>query len=206
MRFWARWNRSWDLVCAIGGQVLLRACDEGDRPLVGLAGTRSEGHEAVVKQDEPDGVATQLTRNQPSTEVAERVTRLYIWNDDHQIAVSSTNVLLPGRRVGERQDGLGVGVVDVAVGEDRVEKRFDRGRRRVWIQRSQAERSRHVAVGQLRELGDCDQLLEPQRGEAVDFDRAEVVAAAFDAEDLGVGVGVLEAAPAQLHGRVAAAG
>ena len=83
-------------------------------------------------------------------------------------------------RVRERADRVGVDVVDVRGGQERVQQRLDRRPRRVRVDHAAGEVGEHLVVGQRLALAEREQVVEPQPREVAHLGGREVGAAALD--------------------------
>jgi hypothetical protein len=107
-----------------------------------------------------------------------------VGNDHHVVAVNRAHVLLAIRGVGDREGRVRMRMVDVLVGQDRVQDRFDRGRRRPCASHLRRKLVHHLRVRERLELRELLEVRKPHRGEAGLLDRFEVPAAAFHVQDV----------------------
>ena len=144
-----------------------------------------------------------IAREDSRARAREVETRHDVGYDHHFVAVEAADAPLAVGGVGEREDRVGVGVVDELVGQDRMQDRFDRRRGRIGAQHVGAHLVHHLRVGKRFELRERHQVVQAHRRKARRLDRLEVPAAALHVED-----GLLapeEVLLVDLHRRVAAA-
>ena len=103
---------------------------------------------------------------------------------------SSPPINLAGQRLGvfarrDRDDCVGVNVIDMRVGNEAVQRRVDRGRARIEIERAMiVERDHLVLVREAAiDRSEAEELVEVERREAVELHRADIAARTFDPKD-----------------------
>ncbi len=157
----------------------------------------------MVQQHHADGRRPRFGGKALRAQAREVEAGHHVRNDDHEVAVDLADSRLAVGRVGDREQRVGVGVVDVFVGEQRVQDRLDRRRRGARPRHVRRQLVDHVEVGQRRQLREAGEVREAHRREPGFGDRGEVPAAALDVEDVLVVAD--QVALAQLDRRVAAA-
>ena len=107
---------------------------------------------------------------------------------------------------GDRNDRVRVNMIDMAVRDEAVQRRIDRSRARIEVERAMVVERDHLVLVLEAAIDrfEAVELVHSERREAVELHRADVAAGAFDPKDLswsaGQGIG-----GGQLGGRVAAA-
>jgi hypothetical protein len=101
---------------------------------------------------------------------------------DHAHVVSERVVDRPFGvgRVRKAADRVGVHVVDVGRGQERVQERLDRGPRRVGLDHAPREVRQHLLVAQRHALAQRQELVQPEAREVAAARRREIGAAALD--------------------------
>ena len=107
------------------------------------------------------------------------------------------------RLVGQRDDGVGMGMVDMPRWDQRVQDGLDRWVRRGRVHQQAALLADHLDVGERIEAGERGELFQPHRGQAGRLDGPHVPAAALDAKDFDLASVRLRRS--RLNRRVAAA-
>ena len=125
---------------------LLRLCDQLDHAGVGLLGGGTERKNAMVEQNHPNCLRACLGRKELSTETGQLKARHDIGDHHHTLAVQKTDTLGTVYTVGEGDDRIGVGMVYILVGEQGMQNRFDRRRRRRGVDQAGAQRIGHLRV------------------------------------------------------------
>jgi hypothetical protein len=169
---------------AVGGEPFGGAIDDAQRRMVAVACGVTPGEQAVAA--EHHAVEKRVFARQMFELEAELETRAPPGQPADLVAEN-----LPGQRLGVCGGGdgdhrVGVHVIDMRVGHERMQRRVDRGGARIEIERAIAELVHHLvfvceaAVVRLQGL----EAIEIERGEAVALDRAEVAARSLDPQHL----------------------
>ena len=178
--------------------------DRGQRRPVAILGGRPPGEQAVAAEHDAlvSGVGL---RHRPELQ-AEVETRPL---PRQKAELAAENLarqrlgVLAGR---DRDHGVGVNVIDMQVGNERVQRRVDRGRARIEVEGAMIEQRDHLvlmgeaAVNRL----EAEELVEIEGRKAVELHRPDVAARALDPQNSGRRAGQR----IRLHdlgGRVAAA-
>ena len=103
-------------------------------------------------------------------------------DDDDPLAVDVANALLALRRIGHREHGVGMRVIDVRMRQDGVKDGFDGGRGRAGAQHVGVELVHHLRIWQAAQPRQPAHMPEGDRREAGRLDRLEVPAATLDVE------------------------
>ena len=133
-------------LCRGLGQMRFRAVGEPDHALIGLARGLAEGEGAVVQQDHR--LAVRLLLEQLRGFPGEREARHDVGDQHDVFAEDLAAERRPVRLVGQRQHGVGVGVVDIAVRQEGVQQGLDRGGGRGRVEQVGPVRGHHVLVGE----------------------------------------------------------
>ena len=192
------------------GEILLGAAHHRDRRLVAGARVVPPGDQAVLLQE--DGARLRRSRGGLRHLLREPVPRTAIRHEDRLLAEDGLDVPARVARVGQRQDGVGVRVIDVRGREEGVQEGLDRGAERLGIDERAPQPGHHRRVVERLRRPQRLEILEPQAREPVGSDRAEIDAAPLDAQDAHrpaaeVGLLLLErgvAGAVQDEGRLAA--
>ena len=184
-------------------QILLGLGHQLDHALVGFARVGAEGENAMRQQHHPNAAGGRLSRKFAGAVRGEIETGHDVRDDDDPPAVDFANALLALRRIGHREHGVGMRVIDVRVRQDGVEDGFNRRRGRAGAQHVRVELVHHLRIGQAGEPRQPAHMPERDRRKAGRLDRLEVPAAALHVEH--VLVLAKEIALAQLDGSIAAA-
>jgi len=109
-------------------------------------------------------------------------------------------------RGGERDDGVGMHVIDVRERQIRMQRRIDRSRARIQVERAVRQVPHHLVLVFLAaiELFETQELVEVERREAIEPHGTEVAAGALHPQHLH-GLACERIALRELRGRVAAA-
>ena len=157
-----------------GSEVLRRARDELERQAVRLLVRVAPGDEPVMGEHDRARIR-ELGDPARELEAGPQVV------DDRDVRAEG---IAHGRvrvgRVRERADRVGVDVVDVRRGQERVQERLDRRARRIGLDEAAREVGDHLLVGHRVTLAERQQLVEPEAREVGRRDRREVGAAALD--------------------------
>ena len=153
--------------------------DHRDHLLVGVAGIVVESEGAVLEQDHAG--ARRRRGEHLLAGLRQREARHHVGHDE-RVGEQFADDVLAVRLVGERDDGVGVGVVDVFERQARVQDRLDRRRRRGGVDQQPALLAHHVLVAEGFEPGQRLQRFKLDGGQARRLDGRHVPAAALDAE------------------------
>ena len=164
-------------------EVLLGPGHERDHALVRFSCGLAEGEDAVVHQHHAGRVLPGLLRKLLGAQAREIEAGHYIGNHHDRIAVNLANAVRASGRIRDRDDRIGVGVVDVPVRQDRVQDGLDRRRGRIRPQHVRAQLVHHLRIGEGLELRQLEQPRHPHRREPLLLDRLQVPAAALHIED-----------------------
>ncbi len=182
---------------------LLGSPDDREGPLLRLGRGVAPGGDAVAAQDAADGLRV---RGLDGRDVeAELETRTAPGHPDDLVAEDlGGQVLAVGGR-GDRDAGVGVQVVHVGRVDQAVHGRVDRGRRAALAVQAVVERGDHLVLALLARVHvhEGAHPVEPQHGEALLGERAEVAAGALDPQQLD-GLARHRVGGGALRGRVAA--
>ena len=174
---------------------------ELDRALVGLARLVAEGDQAVV--DEHDAVDGRARLQRLEHGAREIEAGAHPRQHGDAVAEDASQHVLGIALVGQRDDGVGVGVVDPATRDEAVQQRLDRGSRVGRVEQGVREVVDHRLVGQRAHASQPLDILLPDAREVAPFDGFEVGSAALHAQHVdGFAAEVLFP---QLDGGVAAA-
>ena len=136
----------------------------------------------MLEKDDADDLVVPLAAQLSRALACQREPGHDIVDDDDPIAVRVGDERTTVRRVSDAQERVGMGMVDVARGDQCVQDRFHRRRRRIRAGARQLQLLRHYGVGQLGQLGQLEEVLEANGREAGFGDRGEVRARTLDVE------------------------
>ncbi len=162
-------------------EVVLGLLHQRDHPLVRLARGIAEREHAVVHQHHADRALGRLGRIVLRALLRQRESRHHVVDEDDGVTEAVLDMLPAVRRVRHREHRVGVGVIDIARREDGVQDRLDRRRGRLAGAR-ELQLLRHLRVGQVVELRQRDQTIEPDRREAGRGHADEVGSRSLDVE------------------------
>ena len=181
--------------------VLFGPGGQGDGGFIRFPGGIAPGEQPVPHQDNRAGPGIplqfrgyRLGKGEPGVGVRE---------DGNSVAQRGAQVFFPLRLVRERQDGIGVGVVDEFAGDECVDEGFDGRGGRPGVQAMGAEGIDHVPVRQVVQGPESFHVVQLQPGIAVRFDGGHVVTRGLDEQ--GPDGFSQEVGPDRFHGGVAAA-
>jgi hypothetical protein len=130
-------------------QILLRARHEVDHGLVRSPRARPPRHEPVPHPHHSTSVGVRLVRFRDGTRELEA--RPHVAQHHHLVTERLAHHPLSVRLVRQRQDGVGVRVVDVRGREERVHERLDRGRGAPRVEQVRPQLVRHRLVVEPRQ-------------------------------------------------------
>jgi hypothetical protein len=160
---------------------LLRAVDERDVPLVARARIFAEGDQTVLREDQPLDLGRAFVGL--GGEAGEREAGHCVGDPGDATFEHRAHALFAIRLIRQRQDAVGVRVVDEPVRQEGVHQHLDR--------RSPALRGREQGAAQLRRHGlvvegvertESQQVRQAQGGQALGIDRCQIAAAPLYAE------------------------
>ena len=162
---------------AVAG-VLLGAGVHFDRGSVRLLGRLTPGDEAVLLQNDAARLRAVLDRLRHLARQGEPGAA--VRDPDRLVSVDRLDVPSAVHGVGQSQDGVGVCVVDVCVRHEAVQESLDRGAGRSRLHQAMDEVGDHLLVGHRAALHERLEVVQPDPGEMLRFDRLEVRAAPLD--------------------------
>lgn len=181
--------------------VLLRPGSQGDGGVVRFPGGLPPGEKPVPHQDHRPRPRVPFEfrghgpgQGEPGMGVRE---------DRNAFAQGGAQMLFPLRLVRERQDGIGVGVVDEFTRDENVDEGLDGRRGRPGVEAMGAEGVDHVLVGQLFQGPEFFHVVQFQSRVSVRFDGCHVVTGGLDEQ--GSDGFAQEVGPDRFHGGVAPA-
>ena len=119
-------------------------------------------------------------------DLGEPEARHHVGHEAHALAVDLAAKLGAVVLIDQADHGVGMGVVDELVRQERVQQRLDRRIGRHRIEQVGALDAHHVLVGHLVARQELMQRGEPHRRQAGRLDRGHVPARALDAEHVGL--------------------
>jgi hypothetical protein len=168
----------------------MRRCGKDNQPatsaiaFIGVAGGCPEGEDAVIHEHHADGPGTGFGRELARAVAREVEPRHHVRDDDGVGSIKFAGAPLAVGRIGDGEQCVGMRVVDVRVGQDRVQDRLDGWRRRARARDLRRELVHHPGIGEGLEAGELHEMRHAHRREARRLDRLEVPAAAFHAQDI----------------------
>ena len=159
-----------------------RLLDRAERRVITRARARPPGDQAVTAQDEPDRIRP-LARD-----AADRQPEIEAWTlPGHPREVAAKNLLrepLTVSRRCDRDDGVGVHVIDVTMVDEPVQGRVDARGAGVQVERAVRKVRRHLVFALPPRIlaGEIPKLVEIERREAVERRAAEVSTRTLDPE------------------------
>ena len=164
------------------GQPLLGQRHQVDHAHIGFFRRGAHREDAVLQQDQPFDVG--IRPRDFVGFLGEREARHDVGHQCGALAVDVGRQRLAVGLVGQRQHGVGMGVVDELVRQEGVQQRLDRRVGRLAVQKVAALDVDHVLVGQRLQADQLAQRFETHRRQPGRLDRAHVPAAALDAQHL----------------------
>jgi hypothetical protein len=164
------------------GQPLLGQRHQVDHAHIGLFRRGAHREDAVLQQDQPLDIGI-LPRDFVGF-LGECEAWHHVGHQGGALAVDVGRERLAIGLVGQRQHGVGMGVVDELVRQEGVQQRLDRRVGRLAVQKVAALDVDHVLVGKRLQPDQLAQRFEPHRRQAGRLDRAHVPATALDAQHL----------------------
>ena len=160
--------------------VLFCLADRRDHPFIGFLRGLAEGEDAVLEEDQPFyrgriGMDRGASPGEPEA-------RHDVGHEPHRAAIDLAADRLAIRLVGQREDRIGMRMVDEFQRQERVQEGFHRRVGRARVEQVETLKIHHVFVAEPVESGEPAKRFEPHRGEAGRFDSGHVPAAALDAE------------------------
>ena len=165
-------------------QAFFRHGDEFDHARIGLLRRVAHGENAMLQQDQAFGF--RMLVEHIGHRLGQRETGDGVGHIGDTVAIDFLHQRLVVGLVGQRQHGGGMDMVDEFVRQEGVQQGFDRRVRRGGIQQIDALEVDHVLVGQLVQLAQLAQRLQPHRRQARRFDHAHVPARALDADHIDI--------------------
>ena len=155
---------------------------EPDHPLVGFPRRVAPGEDAVLEQDR--ALRLRIGLEHLRHLMGQGEAGHDVGGHRQAVAVEVAAQGLAAGLIGEGQDGVGVGVVDVARRDPGVQQRLHRRVGRVGHHQGGALGLHHALVRQGVELAQGEQSLHAHGGQALRLDVAQVPARALDAQHL----------------------
>ncbi len=165
---------------------LAHLVDGLDAADVALALRVAPGEQAVAAED--DAVAAGIVLDRLAQHQRQLEPRPLPWHPDDLAAVLLVELLEPGLAVGARRqrDGpVGMQMIDVIEGQERVERRVDRGGHAVLAEGEQRVEAHHLVLELLAAVArdQAFELVEIEQRKSLGPDRSEIAAAAFHGHD-----------------------
>ena len=136
------------------------------------------------QQHHSNAIAGRLFRKFAGAVRGEIETRHDVRDDDDPLAVDVANALLALRRIGHREHGVGMRVIDVRMRQDGVKDGFDGRRGRAGAQHVRVELVHHLRIGKRGKAGQALDVGERYWRKAGSFNGLEIPAAALHIEDV----------------------
>ncbi len=156
---------------------------QGDHALVGLARILAEAENAMVEQHHANSARAGLLGEATRAHAGQIEARHHIGHDHHLVAIDLADSLRSALGVGDGDDGVGMGVVDVFVRQGGVEYGFHRGGGRRGPGHVGLQLVDHFRVGQGFQPGQRQQMVQAHRRKTFAFYAGQVPAAALDVEN-----------------------
>ncbi|MCZ7617809.1 MAG: hypothetical protein M5U32_05675 [Myxococcota bacterium] len=148
--------------------------DDVDHPFVGLARRLAPGEDAVLEQHHR--VGGRLNLRGVGGGLREVEARLHVRQQDRFCAEGVTQTGQAVLAVAEREDRIGMRVIDHARRQPGVQQGLDRWRRGAGVEQRAAQLVHHRLVGKRRQRAQSAQPREIRAGQALRDDRCEIVA------------------------------
>ena len=151
---------------------VLRARDEIDHGGIGFARRFAPSHDAMLHPDQRVASGVRIVGG--DHRLGQLESRLHIIDQRHALAQRFANQLFALRLVGQHQDRVGVGMIDVLGGEVGVRKGFNGRRGGIGYEPMHLELARHRVIGKLREGAQPLQILKVEGRVAFRLDGSQI--------------------------------
>ena len=163
-----------------------RLVDHRDRRLVAFLGRVTPGEETMALENDALGVGILLAELlQPHAELETRPLPRQPADGVAEDLFCDRPGILGG---GDRDDGVGMHMVDAGLGHESMQRRVDRGRARIEVEGAMGQIAHHLVLvldAAIKPFQGA-QLVHVERGEAVELDRGAVAARSLHPQHLDV--------------------
>ena len=154
--------------------------NKADHFLIGFPGVIVKGENPVIHQDHSLVICPVFALGQFPNLFGKDKSRHHVGNHNHPVSINFLNRFLSIGMVGHGQNRIGMGMIDISEGNQRVEDGFHGRIRRSGVGHCSTLLADHFGVAESLQFRKTLQGVQTDRGKSWRFDGRQIPSAAFD--------------------------